>query len=101
GTNQFHGSGFEIFRNEVLDANSWFNDANAALNPTKASAYRRPSDRKNEYGTTLGGPVWIPKLWDGRKKNTYFFFAWEQFRQRVGSVLTETLPTDAMRNGDF
>ncbi|HLH34244.1 MAG TPA: carboxypeptidase-like regulatory domain-containing protein [Alloacidobacterium sp.] len=100
GTNQFHGSGYEIFRNEVLDANTWFNNGYAAQNPAKASVYRRPPDKKNEYGVTLGGPVWIPKIYNGKNK-TFFFFSWEQFRQKLSVVQTTTLPTMAMRQGDF
>jgi len=57
-------------------------------------------DRKNDYGGTLGGPVWIPKLYNGRDK-TFFFFSWEQYRQTQGSTITSTVPTAAERQGDF
>ena len=92
GTNGFHGSVFELFRNEALDANSWTN--NFFKNP-------KPRDRQNDFGGSLGGPVLIPKLYDGRDK-TFFFFTWEQYRNRRGlSNGVETLPTSAERTGDF
>lgn len=91
GTNIFHGSAYEIFRNTVLDANNWFSNAYDVP---------RSPDQKNEYGLTLGGPVWIPKAYNGRDK-TFFFFSWEQFRQNVGFSNLLTVPTTANRNGDF
>ncbi|HEY4357773.1 MAG TPA: carboxypeptidase-like regulatory domain-containing protein [Acidobacteriaceae bacterium] len=97
---QFHGGAYEVFRNTALDANTWFNNAYASLygpNP----AYKTPPDKKNEYGLTLGGPIWIPKIWDGRKKKSFFFFSWEQFRQTVGFSQIETVPTMANRTGNF
>lgn len=104
GTNQFHGEVYDIFRNTALDANSWFNNGYRAQcapgDQACANRYKRPDDKKNDYGVTLGGPVWIPKLYDGRNR-TFFFFSWEQFIQSVGNVNTETVPTAANRNGDF
>ncbi len=98
GTNRYHGSVFELFRNEALDANSWNNDFNAAssgLVPVK------PRDRQNDFGGALGGPVRIPHLYDGHDK-TFFFFAWEQYRNRRGlSNDLLTLPTQDERGGDF
>ena len=91
GTNSFHGGVYELFRNEDLDANSFFNNGRGIP---------RPLDRKNDYGLFLGGPVWIPKIYNGHDK-THFFFGWEQFRQTQGAVTTSTVPTDAERLGDF
>lgn len=91
GTNAYHGAAYDIFRNEDLNANSWFNNL---------QGQPRNLDRKNDYGGTLGGPVRIPKLYDGRDK-TFFFFSWEQYRQTQGSTITSTVPTDAERQGDF
>ena len=92
GSNGFHGSVFELFRNEALDANSWTNNF---------FGNKKPRDRQNDFGGSLGGPVWIPKIYNGRDK-TFFFFAWEQYRNRRGlSNDVETLPTAAERNGDF
>jgi len=104
GTNQFHGTAYDIFRNEDLDANTWFNNGYAArCAPGDAACrapYARPADKKNDYGGNLGGPVIIPKIYNGRNK-TFFFFNWEQYRQNNGQTNTATVPTAAERNGDF
>jgi len=88
GTNQFHGSGYEYFANEALDASQHFTGA-------------RGRDRKSDYGFSVGGPVWIPKLYNGRNR-TFFFFNFEDFHDvslSAGSL--STVPTTAFRNGDF
>src|SRR6187402_263511 len=110
GTNSYHGSVYDIFRNEALDANTYFNNGRkslclaAATTATDAAAcqnlYRRPSNKQNDYGLSLGGPVVIPHLYNGRQRS-FFFFSWEQFRQNTGGPVTSTVPTTAMRNGDF
>ncbi len=103
GSNQFHGTAYDILQNEDLNANSWFNNGYAASctpQPGCRSQYARPIDKKNDYGTNLGGPVWIPKIYDGRNK-TFFFFNWEQYRQSIGGTNTSILPTTAQRSGDF
>jgi len=100
GTNAFHGTAFEIFHNEFLDANNWFNNLNIATDPANASDFKRPDDKKNDFGGSLGGPVRIPKIYDGRNK-TFFFFSWEQYRQHQGSVTFNNLPIAPWRNGDF
>ncbi len=91
GTNQYHGSAYDLFRNEALNAKEWFQ--NFRDQP-------KDIDKKNDYGGTFGGPVWIPKLYHGRDK-TFFFFSWEQYRQKQGSTSTATVPTDQERAGDF
>jgi hypothetical protein len=91
GTNDFHGTAYDLFRNEALNANAWFNNL---------QGQPRNLDRKNDYGGTFGGPVWIPKIYNGRNK-TFFFFSYEQYRQTQGSTNTSTVPTDAERQGDF
>jgi hypothetical protein len=105
GTNNYHGSMYELFRNDALDANVWGNDyclqtADPSVCGAPRNTYRTPLDRQNDYGGTFGGPVRIPHLYDGRDK-TFFFFSWEQYRQTQGGVTTSTVPTSAMRNGDF
>jgi len=57
-------------------------------------------DRRNDYGLTLGGPVRIPYLYNGMNK-TFFFFSWEQFRQKQGGVNNYTVPTALQRQGNF
>lgn|SRR5215469_764354 len=91
GSNEFHGTAFEFYKNDKFDANSWYNNWIDAP---------KPRDHKNNYGGTFGGPVWIPKVYDGKNK-TFFFFAWEQYRQNLGQTVTSTLPTMAERKGDF
>lgn len=88
GTNQFHGVAYDFLRNEKLDARGFFA-------PTRA-AYRQ-----NDFGATAGGPVWIPKIYNGRDR-TFFFFSYEGFRNRVGSNdVIRTVPTPEMYSGDF
>ena len=99
GTNAYHGGAFELFRNTDLDANTWFNKlsiAQGGKNPGNAT----PADKKNEFGLLLGGPIRIPKLYDGRNKS-FFFFSWEQFRQNQGYQNLITIPTAANLAGDF
>lgn len=93
GTNQFHGSVYDYFVNEVFNAGQPFT-GNPAGNP-------RPRNRRNDYGFTIGGPAWIPKVYNGRDK-TFFFFNWEQYREHVDiNNQLETVPTAAYREGDF
>ncbi|MGC2638529.1 MAG: carboxypeptidase-like regulatory domain-containing protein [Acidobacteriaceae bacterium] len=107
GTNSFHGEGYELLKNTVLDANLWFNGGNEALacsgtNDTSAcrSTYTTPIDRKNDYGGTLGGPIWIPKVYNGHDK-LLFFFSWEQLTYNRGATTTTTVPTSQELSGDF
>jgi carboxypeptidase family protein len=106
GSNTFHGTAYDILQNEDLNANSWFNNAFAAQCPPGAgnagcrSQYTRAADKKNDYGVNLGGPVLIPKLYNGRNKS-FFFFNWEQYNQHIGGVSTTIVPTAAQRTGDF
>lgn len=94
GTNQFHGGGYEYLTNEDLDAYRPY------FTPTVHST--NPRSRKNDFGGTIGGPVWIPKIYNGRNK-TFFFFSEEVFRNVTypnGSAFL-TFPTTAMRDGNF
>lgn len=91
GTNQLRGTAYEFLRNKVLDANNFFNN--------RAGVERQPFVF-NQYGVTVGGPVVIPKAYDGRNK-TFFFFAWEGVRARRARFYNGTVPTEAMRRGDF
>ena len=102
GTNAYHGVVYDIFRNDDLDANTWGNDNRIALNPTAAerSQFRTPADKQNDYGLTMGGPVRIPHLYNGKDK-TFFFFSWEQYKQKSGGVQTSSFPTAAEHTGDF
>ncbi len=94
GTNSFHGSAFNYLANDDLNAGVPFtNSGNNHL--------IRPAVRRNDFGFSLGGPAYIPHVYDGRNK-TFFFFAWEGYKaiQHISGVY-QTVPTTAMRNGDF
>src|SRR5437762_7087973 len=94
----------DVCSSDLLDANTWFNNFNgsqcAAGDTACLARNARPADKKNDYGGTLGGPVWIPKLYNGHDK-TFFFFSWEQLGYKLGATNTTTVPTDAMRGGDL
>ena len=103
GTNNYHGKVYEIFRNEDLDANFWglnYFLAQPNLTPAQRRGLQRPLDRQNDYGLTMGGPVRIPHLYEGRDK-TFFFFSWEQYRRQQGGTASDTVPTNKERGGDF
>jgi hypothetical protein len=88
GSNQFHGSAYDYFVNEALNASTPFVNT-------------KPVQRRNDYGFTLGGPVWIPKVYSGHDK-TFFFFNWEQYREtQIINNQSLTIPIQAYRNGDF
>src|SRR5437870_2617269 len=91
GTNQIHGTGFEFLRNSKLNANTWGNNRNGVA--------KTPS-KNNQFGGTLGGPLVIPHLYDGRNK-TFWFFSEQSDRNRNAATGTGTVPIDAWRNGDF
>lgn len=98
GTNTYHGSLYDNFVNEVFNAGLPFTN-----DPAHPGNHIRPETRRNDYGFTLGGPVKIPKLYDGHNK-TFFFFNFEQYRENLvvsGATVTQTVPTPAMRDGDF
>lgn len=93
GTNELKGTLFEYLRNEKLDAANFFA-------PIQNNEKVRAPLRYNVFGGTVGGPVRIPKLYNGRDK-TFFFFAYEGSRRRDGFVRTLTVPTALERQGDF
>jgi len=100
GTNQFHGSAYDYFVNEALNAGLPYTDA-GNTNSLKKGQHIRNAVRRTDYGFTLGGPVRIPKVYNGTDK-TFFFFNFEQFREnRLISNGVATVPTEAYRNGDF
>ena len=93
GTNKFHGSGFEYFRNEDLNAGQPFTSSGN-------NHLLRPVARSHDYGFTVGGPVVIPHLYNG-KNRTFFFASLEQNYSNTVTTNTQTLPTDAYRTGNF
>ena len=88
GTNSLHGSLYEYFNNEALDA-------------SKPFVNTKPISRKHDFGFSLSGPVLVPKVYNG-KNRTFFFLNWEEFRNDISAIgALNTVPTLAYRNGDF
>ncbi|MGB8481475.1 MAG: TonB-dependent receptor [Acidobacteriaceae bacterium] len=90
GTNKLRGSLFEFFRNSALDAKNYFDPATSPI----------PAYKQNQFGGTIGGPVVIPKVYDGRNK-TFFSFDYQGTRIRLGQTLFATVPPMAWRTGNF
>ena len=91
GTNQYHGSLYEFNQTSALAANQFF------LN---GAGQQQPVTRSNQYGGTFGGPVRIPKVFNGKDK-LFFFLAYEGFKDSSPGVSTSAVPTAAERTGDF
>jgi Carboxypeptidase regulatory-like domain len=91
GTNAFHGDAYEFYRNDVLDANSWFNDHNGVA---------KPSFDRNQFGASAGGPLYIPKLYKQREK-TFIFGLYEHLGLSTPLNGTFTVPTSGFRAGNF
>src|SRR5215467_3059993 len=88
GTQQFHGALFEFVRNDYFDARSFF-------------AQKVDPLRFNDFGYTLGGPVFIPKTWNTDKQKLFFFLSQEWKYSHIGSSRVNLVPTAAERGGDF
>jgi len=93
GTADIHGGLYEFFRNNYLNANSFFNKAGSTL-------VQRPVLRYNDFGGTVGGPVYIPKLYPQRYK-TFFFVSEESRRIVTATNPTATVPLPGMISGTF
>lgn len=93
GTNEMHGSAYGMLRNEAFNANTFVNNARGV---------RRPPDRLFNYAFSFGGPLVIPKLYNGKDK-TFFYSTYEKYQQRIGGfgAPNTTLPQTAWLNGDF
>jgi hypothetical protein len=87
GTNSFHGTLYEFVRNDKFDARNFFASSN-------------PPFKQNQYGFTSGGPVIIPKVFNGRNK-LFFFGDFEGFKQRSVNVVNTSIPSLAHRQGNF
>jgi hypothetical protein len=93
GTKEFHGDLYERNQNNFLNAN---------YAQYKATGVPTPTIRFNEYGGTIGGPVWIPKVYDGRAHGTFFFFSYDGVRDISPSQTSFlSIPNQAERNGDY
>lgn len=87
GTNEYHGALFWYHQNRALDARSY----GQSLLPAKIG---------NTFGGTIGGPIVLPKLYNGKNK-TFFYFTWESMRYPRQSTVQNTVPTTFVKNGDF
>ena len=92
GTNQVHGSFFEFARNAAFDARNYFDHKSVA------DERRIPPFVRNEFGFTNGGPVVLPKIYDGRNR-TFYFGQYQGFRQVLGTTQVIPVPTAAERQG--
>ncbi len=99
GTNKFRGSAYEFFRNEKLDAANFFINR-AGTNPIPGREDRRTPLRYNQYGVAAGGPVIIPRVYNGKDK-TFFFGNFEVVNLRRSLFRTFSVPTAQIRTGDF
>ncbi len=91
GSNQYHGTAYEFLRNTVLDANDYFDN--------RSGVARQPYVF-NQYGGAIGGPVWLPHLYNGHNK-TFVFFSFDGSKVRQAKTDLDTVPTLAQRAGDF
>jgi hypothetical protein len=91
GTNELHGALYEFLRHDKLNANSWANNR---------TGLPRNAFRRNEYGVAVGGPIFLPRIYDGRNRS-FFYFNWEQIPQRSPDNILATVPTALERSGDF
>jgi hypothetical protein len=91
GTNQLHGDAVEINRNSYFDAPGAVQDQFGNDQPVP--------NHQNDYGFSLGGPVWLPHVYNGKDK-TFWHFSLEKYRVALGTG-PGTVPTTAMKNGDF
>ena len=94
GTNEVHGSAFEFVRNKALNARPFFS-------PVVNGQRRDDGLKRNQFGATLGGPVWLPKLYNGRDKSFFFFSYQGTLERRTPNEVQRVVPTAAQRRGDF
>jgi len=95
GTNKLHAGAYMYLENEDLNASVPYSYMTDGLGHNILQ-----KDRQFDYGFTVGGPVYLPKVYDGRNK-TFFFFNFEQYRQNNNLTATQTVPTALMRTGNF
>ncbi len=92
GTNRLHGQFYEFFQNEKTNANSFFNNL---------SNQKRALVRQNRFGASASGPVYLPKVYDGRNKS-FWMYGYEGIKDTFPrQTTTDTVPTEAQRRGDF
>ena len=99
GTNSLHGTVYEYFRNDALDAANYFTKRSGTRPIPTRNDFRQPH-RYNQYGVYVNGPVWIPKIYNGKDK-TFFTFGWEATRNATSLFNTVSVPTVLQRQGIF
>jgi len=90
GTATFHGSGYEFIRNEMFNSRNFFDQGKNA-----------PLYRRNDFGLTLGGPLFVPKVFNTSKQKTFFFFSQEFRYEKTPVAYNQAVPSNAERAGDF
>jgi hypothetical protein len=98
GSRDFHGSVYEYFRNSAMNANTWAR--NRVLNNPEISGQASPF-RYNQFGGSFSGPIFIPKKFNADRNKLFFLFSQEWTRYRLAELQQVTVPTEAMRRGDF
>ncbi|KAA6463180.1 hypothetical protein DYQ86_07600 [Acidobacteria bacterium AB60] len=97
GTNNYHGDLFEINRNSFFDSVGFFNGP--AWNPSN-TRNKPPTDHENNYGFSVGGPIWIPKVYNGHNR-TFGYYSQEWYKQNSEDTDVSTVPTAQEKTGDF
>src|SRR5579864_3108444 len=95
GTRAFHGDAYEFVRNDMFNAQNYFNSTGAGGTGVV------PPYKKNDYGYTVGGPIFIPHVYNDGKQKTFFFWSQEWRRDRVPNAFSVQVPYSAERAGDF
>ena len=92
GSNSYHGAAWEYLRNDALDSANYF---------TNAVGQTKNPYRQNQYGITFGGPILLPRLYDGKRHKTYVFGYWENFSARQDQTDLLNVPSPVQLTGNF
>src|ERR1700733_1795062 len=95
GTKAFHGDAYEFVRNDVFNAQNYFNSVDAGGTGVT------PPYKKNDFGYTIGGPVFIPGVYNQKKEKTFFFWSQEWRRDRLPASFNTPVPSTEERTGNF
>jgi hypothetical protein len=102
GTDKFHGNAYGFIRNEMFNARNYFDQPNPVpLGYTGRPTYRTPLYRRLDFGATIGGPLFIPHLYNTNKTKTFVFFSEEIRREKTPVDYNQAVPTMTERAGDF
>jgi hypothetical protein len=103
GTSAFHGNVYGFIRNEMFNARNYFDPAEPTnpLEPNAPLQYRTPLYRRQDYGGTIGGPIYIPGHFNATKDKTFFFWSEELRLEKTPVDYNQAVPTMAERSGDF